>query len=129
MTSNTAAVLYVDALDELTRRTWDELRIPGATASDRPRGAATPSSMVLTELLTDPKSPWWDDRSTKNVVEDRDMILRASLLAAYQHVVKKYGVPATRGAGASALREHQSPPAHPGALATRTFRCSRARAR
>jgi penicillin amidase len=93
LTSNTAAVLYVDALDELTRRTWDELRIPGATASDRPRGAATPSSMVLAELLTDPKSPWWDDRSTKNVVEDRDMILRASLLAAYQTTIKKYGVP------------------------------------
>ena len=48
---------------------------------------------MLTELLSDPKSPWWDDRSTKNVVEDRDMILRASLLAGYDRVVKKYGPP------------------------------------
>lgn len=92
-TSNEVAVLYVAALDELTRRTWDELVIPGATGSDRPRGAATPSSAVLTELLNDPKSPWWDDRSTNNVVEDRDMILRASLLAGYQHTIKQYGEP------------------------------------
>jgi penicillin G amidase len=90
---NQVAVLYVAALDELTRRTWDELNIPGATSTDRPRGAATPSSAVLTELLSDPKSAWWDDRSTKDVVEDRDMILRASLLAAYQHTMKQYGQP------------------------------------
>jgi penicillin amidase len=93
---NTVAVLYVTALDELTRRTWDELSIPGATATDRPRGAATPGSMMLAELLTDAKSPWWDDRTTKNVVEDRDMILRASLLAAYDRVTKQYG---PQGAG------------------------------
>ena len=90
---NQVAVLYVAALDELTRRTWDELNIPGATSADRPRGAATPGSSILTELLSDPKSPWWDDRSTKDVVEDRDMILRASLLAAYQRTIKQYGQP------------------------------------
>jgi penicillin amidase len=67
--------------------------IPGATSNDRPRGAATPSATMLTELLSDPKSPWWDDRSTRNVVEDRDMILRASLLAGYQRTVKQYGEP------------------------------------
>ena len=86
-------MLYTAALDELTRRTWDELLIPGATGTDRPRDAATPSSTMLAELLSDPKSPWWDDRSTKNVVEDRDMILRASLLAAYQKTIKQYGQP------------------------------------
>jgi len=92
-TDNEVAVLYTAALDELTRRTWDELVIPGATSNDRPRGAATPSATMLTELLSDPKSPWWDDRSTRNVVEDRDMILRASLLAGYQRVIKQYGEP------------------------------------
>lgn len=92
-TDNEAAVLYVAALDELTRRTWDELLIPGATSADRPRGIATPSSTILTELLNDPTSIWWDDRSTKNVVENRDMILRASLLAGYQNTLKKYGDP------------------------------------
>lgn len=92
-TDNEVAVLYTAALDELTRRTWDELVIPGATSNDRPRGAATPSATMLTELLSDPKSPWWDDRSTRNVVEDRDMILRASLLAGYRRVIKQYGEP------------------------------------
>ena len=93
VTTNEVAVLYVAALDELTRRTWDELLIPGAKSSDRPRGAATPSATMLADLLGDPKSPWWDDRSTTNVVEDRDMILRASLLAAYGRVVRQYGPP------------------------------------
>jgi penicillin amidase len=46
--------------------------------------------------LNDPRSPWWDDRSTKGVVEDRDMILRASLLAAWQRVVKERGPPGER---------------------------------
>jgi penicillin amidase len=92
-TDNQVAVLYTAALDELTRRTWDELLIPGTTPRDRSRPAATPSSTVLTELLSDPKSAWWDDRSTRNVVEDRDTILRESLLAAYHRVVKQYGIP------------------------------------
>jgi penicillin amidase len=86
---NQVAVLYTAALDELTRRTWDELAEPG----DRRREVATPGTSVLTELLSDPKSPWWDDRSTKNIVEDRDMILRASLLAAWQRVVAQRGMP------------------------------------
>jgi penicillin amidase len=90
-TDNQVAVLYTAAIDELSRRTWDELVVPGATPRDRPRALATPSSSVLTELLTDPKSPWWDDRSTKNVVEDRDMILRESLLAAYHRTIRDYG--------------------------------------
>ena len=89
---NQVAVLYTTALDELTRRTWDELLEPGAAGSRR-RMVATPGTSVLTELLSDPKSPWWDDRSTKDVVEDRDMILRASLLAAWQRVVAERGPP------------------------------------
>ncbi len=92
-TDNEVAVLYTAALDELTRRTWDELLISGNGSRGALRGAPTPSSAVLTELLSDPKSPWWDDRSTKNVVEDRDMILRESLLAAYHRVVMQYGTP------------------------------------
>ena len=90
-TDNEAAVLYTTALDELTRRTWDELSPRGAAGVGR-RGATMPGSAVLTELLNDPKSPWWDDRSTK-VVEDRDMILRESLNAAYGKLVRQYGEP------------------------------------
>jgi penicillin amidase len=92
-TASEVAVLYDAALSELARRTWDELQLPGANSNDRPRGAALPSATVLAELLSDPKSVWWDDRSTKDVVEDRDMILRSSLIAAYERVVKRYGPP------------------------------------
>jgi penicillin amidase len=88
---NQVAVLYGAALDELTRRTWDELRAPDGATGDR--AVPAPSSTVLTELMSDPKSPWWDDRSTKNVVEDRDMILRASLLAAWTRITKERGPP------------------------------------
>ncbi len=90
---NEHAVLFEAALEELSRRTWDELTLPGATPDDRPRRAATPNSMVLAELMQDPKSPWWDDRSTPAVVEDRDAILRSALAAAYERVVKKLGKP------------------------------------
>ena len=90
---NEHAVLFEAALDELARRTWDELAVPGAPNEDRPRRVATPNSMLLAELLQDPKNPWWDDHSTPNVVEDRDMILRASLAAAYERVVKALGKP------------------------------------
>jgi penicillin amidase len=92
-TANEVAVLYTTALDELTQRTWDELLAPGITPAGRRRAAPTPSSTVLTELLSDPRNPWWDDRSTKGVVEDRDMILRASLLAAWQRVIRERGAP------------------------------------
>ena len=90
---NERAVLYSAALDELARRTWDELGAPGAPPDDRPRRVATPNSMILAELLDDPTNPWWDVRATKNVVEDRDTILRQSLAAAYDRVVKMYGEP------------------------------------
>ena len=92
-TDNERAVLYDAALDELVRRTWDELSVPGAQPDDRPRRTATPNSMILAELLNDPNSIWWDDRSTRGVREDRDAILRASLAAAYTRVVKQYGEP------------------------------------
>ena len=90
---NEQAVLFETALDELTRRTWDELSVTGAPSEDRPRRVATPNSMILAELLQDPKNPWWDDRSTPSVVEDRDMILRAALAAAYDRTVKTLGNP------------------------------------
>ena len=90
---NERAVLYSLALDELARRTWDELSAQGAPTEDRPRRVATPNSMILAELLDDPKSVWWDDRSTKDEVEDRDTILRRSLAAAYDRAVSLYGEP------------------------------------
>jgi penicillin amidase len=90
---NQAAVLYGAAIDELSRLTWDELSAPGAPTEDRPRRLVTPNSMIMAELLADPKNPWWDVRATKNVVEDRDTILREALAAAYDRVILQYGPP------------------------------------
>jgi len=92
---NQTAVLYEAALDELSRRTWDELSVAGAPTEDR-RRIATPNSMILAELLQDPTNPWWDNRLTDGVTEDRDTILRESLAAAYARVVKRLGEPGER---------------------------------
>jgi penicillin G amidase len=47
---------------------------------------------VLLALLRDPVSVWWDSRGT-DVREDRDAILRESLVAAYDSLVAQYGPP------------------------------------
>jgi penicillin G amidase len=93
---NRAAVLYGTAIDELSRLTWDELSAPGAPNEDRPRRVVTPNSMIMAELLADPGNPWWDVRATKDVVEDRDTILRQALAAAYNRVVLQYGPPGAK---------------------------------
>lgn len=87
---NERAVLYDAAMDELTQRTWDELRrAPNA------RRGATPSVTVLATLMHDPNSLWWDDRATPQR-ETRDSILVASVGAAYRRVAKQYGPPGPR---------------------------------
>ncbi len=82
---NTAAVLFEEAMRTLTSAVWDEL-------SDDGRRVATPSSGVLLELLADPTSVWWDDRST-SAVENRDDILANALEAAVASVHARYGEP------------------------------------
>jgi penicillin amidase len=89
---NRRAVLFEEAMRELANRTWDELAIDGGNS----RRVATPSTAVLAELLSDPGSSWWDDRSTPEV-EHRDDILAASLVAALQTVRGKYGDPTGNG--------------------------------
>ena len=84
---NRRAVLFESAMQELVARTWDELAIPGSS-----RRAITPPSAMLAELLADSASVWWDDRST-SVVEHRDDILAASLVAALERTRKTYGDP------------------------------------
>ena len=91
--SNTAAVLYEAVLSELTARTWDELAIPAARAGDRPRRADTPQGVILLELMQDPDSPWWDDRSTPGTREHRDDIIRASVTAAWRRLNERLGAP------------------------------------
>ncbi len=95
---NERATLYALVLEELNRRTWDELTLPSPIPGGRPRRLETPNSMILAELLDDPTNPWWDDRSTKDVVEDRDTIIRASLAAAYKRAVQLYGPPGEKWA-------------------------------
>lgn len=87
---NQRAVLFEEAMSDLSDRTWDELDRNGVRV-------ATPSTAVLAELLTQPSNAWWDDRRTPDVVEDRDDILAQSLVAAYETVTKKYGAPNSGG--------------------------------
>ena len=42
-------------------------------------------------LLQDPSDPWWDNRSTPNVVETRDEILRQALVSARLHLTSELG--------------------------------------
>ncbi|MCW2835245.1 MAG: penicillin acylase family protein [Nocardioides sp.] len=44
---------------------------------------------VVSELLRDPLSPWWDDRATDEVVESRDDILRQALLDARDELTRR----------------------------------------
>src|SRR6185295_1846450 len=84
-TANTQAVLFEGIMRQLAGRTWDELAPNG-----QPR-VATPTSEVYLELLRDSASAWWDDRRTSGVVENRDAILAASMVAAYDSLVRRYG--------------------------------------
>jgi penicillin G amidase len=84
------AVLFEAAMQELLRRTWDEL------IADRGDGrrVATPSLAVLATLLADSTSVWWDDSRTA-VKEDRDALLAVSLESALANVRREHGEPST----------------------------------
>lgn len=90
--SNERAVLFELAMRELTDRTWDELTEPQSDSR-----VATPREPILALLLEYRNSPWWDDRSTHEVVETRDHIVAASLKAALAAAKKRYGPPADGG--------------------------------
>lgn len=83
---NNGAVLYSSLLSALTQLTWDELVIPGEN-----RRVVTPSQMMLVQLLRDPSSVWWDDRSTSEAVENRDAILLRALRDAWTLARTRYG--------------------------------------
>ncbi|MEO8946458.1 MAG: penicillin acylase family protein, partial [Gemmatimonadaceae bacterium] len=87
---NQRAVLFEAAMQQLANRTWDELLKNGTRV-------ATPSTAVLAELMSQPNNPWWDDRRTAGVVEDRDDILAQSLVAAYDSVSRQHGPPEASG--------------------------------
>ena len=52
---------------------------------------------MLLGLLHDSTSIWWDDRRTTDVVEQRDAILTASLVAAHDSLAQRYGDRASGG--------------------------------
>jgi penicillin amidase len=79
---NQGAMLFELVMRALDRRTWDEL-LPGPT----------PSSMMLSGLLEDSTSAWWDDRQTPRRIEHRDQILSAGLREGYQEAVLRFGPP------------------------------------
>jgi penicillin amidase len=80
------AVLYSTLITSLARLAWDEF-VP---AGDD-RRVATPSQMMLTRLLAQPRSPWWDDRSTEGMIERRDQIVLAALREAWRGTRERYG--------------------------------------
>ena len=80
------AVLYNTLLQEITRRTWDEMAPPGET-----QRMATPNTMMLVRLFDDPASLWWDDRATTDVREARDQILLMSLRGAWVGARSRFG--------------------------------------
>jgi penicillin amidase len=59
-------------------------------ASQAPDGGAR-WLMVVQRLLEDPQDPWWDDRTTVNIVEGRDEILRQALVLARQQLTNTMG--------------------------------------
>ncbi|MEO8563267.1 MAG: penicillin acylase family protein [bacterium] len=95
--SNTGAVLFEAALREAALRTWDEL----ASAPGGRRLA--PSSAVLSRLMADSASDWWDDRSTA-AIEDRDAILASALATAFLATRQRYGPPDGEGWRWSTIR-------------------------
>ncbi len=104
---DTRAVLFEQAMRELTVRTWDELDDPAGRPrravgafgepSTAPPRAVSASSAVLAELLADSTSVWWDVRATADRVERRDDVLATSLAAALDSVTRKFGAPDAGG--------------------------------
>jgi penicillin amidase len=89
---NERAVLFEQALRALAPAVWDELRAP-----DGGRGFGFPSDALLVSLLATPDSPWWDDRTTLDVVESRDVMLVAALVAGYRATRERHGEPDAGG--------------------------------
>jgi penicillin amidase len=91
---NERAVLFEFTMRELDRRLWDELDV---REGDGRRRVATPRETILLMLLRDPTSGWWDDRSTPDVVETRDAIVAASLVAGLARARERHGDPESGG--------------------------------
>jgi penicillin amidase len=92
------AVLFTTTMERLGPMLWDEL----ALHTDQAGGLVTgwpyrlPSSTILAQLLEQPTSPWWDDRSTPTP-EHRDEILARAMASAYTALLASRGSPERAG--------------------------------
>ncbi len=84
---DSAAAAYYNAVwaEVLTRTFTDEL------PEDTWPGGDGRWFVVMTSLLENPDSDWWDDVDTADVVETRDSILRDALVGAREEVVGRLG--------------------------------------
>lgn len=85
-TASGGPVLFDALVSALTKHTWDELVLPGEN-----RRVTTPSQMLLVQLLGEPTSIWWDDRSTAETVEDRNAIVLRALREAWSTARSRHG--------------------------------------
>lgn len=93
---NTRAVLFEAAMQRLSQRLWDELRVDSSTSvasgTPVPPPVPSPSDMIIASLLPEPDNVWWDDHRT-TPVETRDVLLASALQDAFDTVVARYGEP------------------------------------
>jgi penicillin amidase len=89
--TSSGATFFELVMDEVERRTWDELRPADTTGVAK--YLEVPYNSVLALLFTSPKSGWWDDRRTPGIRETRDDIVAASIIAAWDSGAVKYGSP------------------------------------
>lgn len=88
---NERAVLFEEAMRQLTRMTWDELSLDPPNGGEVPeRLLATPEEHVLYALTRDPTNIWWDRKGTAQR-ETRDDVLAAALRAALVRVEAERG--------------------------------------
>lgn len=86
-----AAAFFNLTWEQVMRRTFDDdLRV-----RVRPTGGSR-WVQVMTDLLQRSDDPFWDDRTTEDVVEDRDTILRASLVEARREITRRQSVRPSR---------------------------------
>jgi len=85
-TGSAAAAYYNAVWSNVLRLTFDDELSGDQKASGGDRWYA-----VVGNLLTDPRNPWWDDKSTPGVIEGRDEILREALVQARVELTKSLG--------------------------------------
>ena len=84
---DSAPAAYFNAVwATLLRLTFDDELPEGS----RPDGGDRWFQVVRT-LLADPHDPWWDDRTTADVVETRDEVIRQALVQARLELTSRLG--------------------------------------